>query len=260
MGNTSSPAHQNKMTGGRHENQRAWDPEEDHIILQMVNTEGPKWKSIVANLPGRTVASVRNRFQRIEKGRKMREKGPTQKMNRCHLCNQPKRGHICYAKLRGGPQVDVSPKMSTNCVPLANATVTVPDTFKLWPEAPVSVGTGDRSVPSRFDTPTTVVTAHTMGDDLFDTSAQADLYSAVSAAPPVVVRSGSSTLKDLMGVPELLSRPSMQNILEPTLSRPPIENFVEAAAPPVPQKLGSFGFFMRDFMDTSTALTSAPTA
>ena len=39
----------------------------------MVEREGPKWKQIVKELPGRTVSSVRNRWQRIEKGRKLRE-------------------------------------------------------------------------------------------------------------------------------------------------------------------------------------------
>lgn len=88
---------------------QAWDPEEDHIIMEMHAAEGPKWKSIVKRLPGRTVSSVRNRWQRIEKGRKLREEG-TELKNRCHACGQPKRGHICYAKMRGGPQVELSPK------------------------------------------------------------------------------------------------------------------------------------------------------
>ena len=49
---------------------------------------------------------MRNRWQRIEKGRKLREEGQELK-NRCHACGEPKRGHICKARLRGGPQVDV---------------------------------------------------------------------------------------------------------------------------------------------------------
>ena len=73
---------------------KPWEPEEDHIILQMVNLEGTKWTSIVKKLPGRTVSSVRNRWQRIEKGRKLREDGAYLK-NICHTCGLPKRGHIC---------------------------------------------------------------------------------------------------------------------------------------------------------------------
>ena len=74
------------MPGGKHENMQAWSPEEDHIIIQMVNTDGPKWSRIVQELPGRTVSSVRNRWQRIEKGRKLREQGKESK-NRCHACS-----------------------------------------------------------------------------------------------------------------------------------------------------------------------------
>mmetsp|Transcript_50559 Transcript_50559/g.163829 ORF Transcript_50559/g.163829 Transcript_50559/m.163829 type:complete len:423 (-) Transcript_50559:208-1476(-) len=94
------------MPGGKHANMMAWAPEEDQVILDMVQQEGPKWSRIVQQLPGRTVSSVRNRWQRIEKGRKLREAGIESK-NRCHACGEPKRGHICFQKLRGGPQVDL---------------------------------------------------------------------------------------------------------------------------------------------------------
>ena len=47
---------------------------------------------------GRSVSSVRNRWQRIEKGRKLREAGHASK-NRCQRCGAPKRGHVCLAKL-----------------------------------------------------------------------------------------------------------------------------------------------------------------
>ena len=102
------------MPGGKHENMQAWSPEEDHIIIQMVNTDGPKWSRIVQELPGRTVSSVRNRWQRIEKGRKLREAGVESK-NRCHACGEPKRGHVCKAKLGGGPKV-AQPMVQTNAI------------------------------------------------------------------------------------------------------------------------------------------------
>ena len=63
------------MPGGAHENMKAWSPEEDTLIIAMHESEGPKWSKIVQRLPGRTVSSVRNRWQRIEKGRKLREAG-----------------------------------------------------------------------------------------------------------------------------------------------------------------------------------------
>ena len=49
---------------------------------------------------------MRNRFQRIEKGKKLREEGQELK-NKCHACGQPKRGHICRAKQRGSNEVDL---------------------------------------------------------------------------------------------------------------------------------------------------------
>ena len=100
------------MPGGEHENMQAWSPEEDTIILEMHSQLGPLWSQIVRQLPGRTVSSVRNRWQRIEKGRKQREAGIVSK-NRCHACGQPKRGHVCLAKLGGGPNVAMGPPSVT---------------------------------------------------------------------------------------------------------------------------------------------------
>jgi len=95
------------MPGGLQLDAKAWTPEEDHVILEMHAQEGPKWSQIVQALPGRTISSVRNRWQRLEKGRKLREAG-LESRNRCHACGKPKRGHICYAKARGGPQVTIN--------------------------------------------------------------------------------------------------------------------------------------------------------
>jgi len=101
-------SHVQIMPGGKHDNMKAWEPEEDRIIMAMVRDQGPKWKNIVKELPTRTVSSVRNRYQRLEKGRQLREEGVELK-NKCHACGQPKRGHTCLAKLQGGPKVDVAP-------------------------------------------------------------------------------------------------------------------------------------------------------
>jgi len=95
------------MPGGLQIDAKPWAPEEDHIILALHAADGPKWSVIVQSLPGRTISSVRNRWQRLEKGRKMREQG-LETRNRCHACGQPKRGHICYAKASGGPQVTIT--------------------------------------------------------------------------------------------------------------------------------------------------------
>lgn len=103
------------MTGGVHEHMRAWDPEEDNIIISSLEQLGPKWSRIVQRLPGRSVSSVRNRWQRIEKGRKLREAGHESK-NRCQRCGMPKRGHVCEAKLKAnvgfGGSLPDSPRCS----------------------------------------------------------------------------------------------------------------------------------------------------
>ena len=93
-----------EMPGGKHENMKAWSIEEDHAIIDGVTQHGHQWRLIVQDLPGRSVSSTRNRFNRIEKGRKMREAG-TRGRNMCHACWQPKKGHICTAKLDACPQV-----------------------------------------------------------------------------------------------------------------------------------------------------------
>ena len=92
------------MPGGKHENMKSWSSEEDHTIIDGVNLHGHQWRLIVRNLPGRSVSSTRNRFNRIEKGRMMREAG-TRGRNMCHACWQPKKGHICPAKLDDCPLV-----------------------------------------------------------------------------------------------------------------------------------------------------------
>ena len=91
------------MPGGKHDNMKAWSNEEDHVIIGGVQLHGHQWRIIVQDLPGRSVSSTRNRFNRIEKGRMMREAG-TRGRNMCHACWQPKKGHVC-TKLDGGPHV-----------------------------------------------------------------------------------------------------------------------------------------------------------
>jgi hypothetical protein len=101
------------MPGGAHEWMKTWEPEEDDIILNMYENLGAKWKQIVQQLPGRTISSVRNRFQRIEKGR-TRPPG----RNRCQACGHPKRGHICRART-SSPRVAL-PVPITAVVPLTS--------------------------------------------------------------------------------------------------------------------------------------------
>jgi len=87
------------MPGGVHENMKAWEPEEDRIIIELLGELGPRWSKIVKALPGRSISSIRNRWQRIDKGRKLRDEGHQSK-NRCNICGEPKRGHVCFEKIR----------------------------------------------------------------------------------------------------------------------------------------------------------------
>lgn len=76
----------------------AWNPDDDLKIIELHKTMGPRWSTIAARFPGRTVSSIRNRFLRLSAGTKLREEGKITK-NRCQACGEPKRGHICKVKL-----------------------------------------------------------------------------------------------------------------------------------------------------------------
>lgn len=98
----------------RNEN-RAWEPEEDEVLLDAVQKLGAKWKMIAQTLVGRSEAMCRNRFQRINaplKGAPSR--------NKCTTCGELKRGHTCYGKRdlvvegTGGPTFAASPRTIDN--------------------------------------------------------------------------------------------------------------------------------------------------
>jgi len=77
---------------------RGWSPEEDEMLLQLIETSGKRWKLIaeaLGNSNPRTPAMVRNRYLRIERGRWLTEQGMSK--NRCGQCGQLKRGHVCQA-------------------------------------------------------------------------------------------------------------------------------------------------------------------
>lgn len=115
------------MPGGVHENMKAWEPEEDRLIIELLGEIGPRWSKIVKALPGRTISSVRNRWQRIDKGQKMREEGAESK-NRCQICGAPKRGHVCFEKIR----LTAAQKQAENDDGLADV---LPDLSEIMPEA-----------------------------------------------------------------------------------------------------------------------------
>ena len=116
---------------------KAWEPEEDQIIMEMLERLGPKWSKIVQRLPGRTVSSVRNRWQRIDKGRRLREAGHESK-NRCQQCGKPKRGHVCMARLKNRGESGELAAMALKQWEVANHVVT---------GGPVKGGEGGETVP-----------------------------------------------------------------------------------------------------------------
>jgi len=75
-----------------------WMPVDDIKVVQLFSQYGPRWRLITDQFPGRTVASVRNRYLRMQTAEKIRSAGGITR-NRCQLCGQPKRGHICPKKM-----------------------------------------------------------------------------------------------------------------------------------------------------------------
>ena len=85
--------------GGHHEHMRTWSPEEQrlaHELRQRLGTSS--WKHIAQLLTkagyDRSAASVRNYFLRKKPERKYPTKS---RFNKCSLCGQVKRFHVCTA-------------------------------------------------------------------------------------------------------------------------------------------------------------------
>ena len=90
-----------KDMGGVHEHMRKWEPEEDRLLIETLGMIGPRWAKIAARV-GRSVASIRNRWQRINKGHRLLQEGGPYRQ-RCVVCGEPRRGHVCFAQLRDAP-------------------------------------------------------------------------------------------------------------------------------------------------------------
>ncbi|KAJ1635008.1 hypothetical protein T492DRAFT_969616 [Pavlovales sp. CCMP2436] len=77
-----------------------WSACEDQITTEAVARFGCKWSLISALVPGRTPASVRNRWHRIRRAAKKRETttddmGADSGLYKCSRCGMPKKGHVC---------------------------------------------------------------------------------------------------------------------------------------------------------------------
>ena len=68
----------------------AWTQNENIILTQYVQTIGCQWSLIKKQLPNRSVASIRNRWQRIQKGKINKNL-----KNKCKTCGRFRSGHIC---------------------------------------------------------------------------------------------------------------------------------------------------------------------
>ena len=83
------------MPGGRHDHARPWDPREDALIRSLTQEMGCRWATLVGHFERRTIASLRNRYQRLHPAEAGR--------NRCTLCGALKRGHTCRGPAPDGP-------------------------------------------------------------------------------------------------------------------------------------------------------------
>jgi hypothetical protein len=89
-----------KSDMGAHENMRAWEADEDFAMISAINSEGGhRWKNIGKKLRGRSVSSIRNRYQRLQKGHLSTNQTNILGKNICQKCGQTKKGHICTLHL-----------------------------------------------------------------------------------------------------------------------------------------------------------------
>ena len=94
-------ASKGKGPGGRHENMRTYTPTESALVMRLVEEHAPRWTHIAqlvseATHQPRTAASIRNYYKRFNASKAIAEKeSAIRKLNRCQMCGQIKRGHIC---------------------------------------------------------------------------------------------------------------------------------------------------------------------
>lgn len=95
---------------------RGFCADEDSLLMGLVDEHGPRWKTIAGLMSGshaRTAAMVRNRWLRVQKGKKRAEQGLAR--NKCGQCGQIKQGHVCTARTlvtTSGPSVESLPPIA----------------------------------------------------------------------------------------------------------------------------------------------------
>ena len=101
-------------SGGKHEHMRTYTPDEARVVIGLVEQHAPRWTHIaklVSELTQQTrsSASIRNYYKRFQASKAIAERDSSiRKLNRCQMCGQIKRGHICTALNF------TTPKASTN--------------------------------------------------------------------------------------------------------------------------------------------------
>lgn len=97
----TDPSEKKAGPGGKHDNMRVYTPDEAALVLKLVEAHAPRWTHIAklvseATNQERTAASIRNYYKRFCASKKIAERdGAIKKLNRCQLCGEIKRGHIC---------------------------------------------------------------------------------------------------------------------------------------------------------------------
>lgn len=105
-----------KGPGGKHDNMRTYSPEEAQRVHQLVQELHPQWTLIAKKVSEefaceRSAASVRNYYKRFQQSQATMLKGMAK--NRCQLCNQIKRGHIC-TPMQATPRTRVGPSFAAD--------------------------------------------------------------------------------------------------------------------------------------------------
>lgn len=80
--------------------QKVWTAHEDKLIEEFVKRSGTQWRFLkYEKLQYRSEASIRNRFHRMQVGRRLAGLGAfrygNSRVNLCRRCQKPRRGHTC---------------------------------------------------------------------------------------------------------------------------------------------------------------------
>lgn len=268
------------MPGGKHENMKPWEPADDTLLLSAVQQEGTQWKRLVEEcFPDRTVSSVRNRYQRLESGRKARDAGLSSR-NLCHACGEPRKGHSCKAKML---TVDLPARPPPALTLVSEASDDLTSTLK-------RTRSGSRLVPiddagPSADWASAQDTGHFASADY---PFRVDVAKATEPPVPSIKRNNTSFFTDLAtngnfspasramfeswaakepSAPPSLHRSSSHECTEPppkltrTLSSYLGDASSETADNPLPDLGGrSVRSFMQELIDASAALDAAPPA